>query len=52
MAIQGSPDSWKIRELDDTGLAKTLRDRYACEEALGVAITEALARILERGIEK
>lgn len=41
-------DSWGIREYDDKKLVAVLRDHFACEEAVMVAMAEALARLLER----
>lgn len=41
-------DSWGIRKRSDKRVAKVLRDCFACENAVQVATTEAIARLLER----
>jgi len=46
--MEGNIDSWGIRKYSDDELIYVLRDPLACEKALTVAITEALARILEK----
>lgn len=41
-------DHWGIRKLTDEKLIAVLRDVFACEEALWIAMTEGMARLLER----
>lgn len=45
--MKGEQDGWRIRKYDNKKLVETLRDPFACEPALTVALTEAIARILE-----